>query len=53
MAEKMGYTVQLTHDEPDHRSSQTKEAFDEIILMSEPALAEAWLSPDDDVYNDL
>lgn len=30
-----------------------KKTIDEITLMSEPALAEDWLSEEDNVYNDL
>ncbi len=63
LANKMGYKAQVTSTDPGHSAKKKKGIQDktkvadcrpdEITLMSEPSLAEAWLSPEDDAYNDL
>ncbi|MFP4090894.1 MAG: hypothetical protein ACLFUB_05445 [Cyclobacteriaceae bacterium] len=50
MAEKMGYAVWVDFEKD---TSEKQPLVDEITLMSEPSLSEAWLSSEDDVYNDL
>jgi hypothetical protein len=51
LAHKMGYKVQVSIDTKSEKKKNQE--VDEVTLMSEPALAEAWSAPEDDVYNNL
>lgn len=49
IARKMGFRAEISKK----GKVPPKHATDEITLMSEPALAEDWLSEEDEAYNDL
>ncbi|MDF9795198.1 hypothetical protein OKW21_000461 [Catalinimonas alkaloidigena] len=51
LAHKMGYKVQISLGTKSEKKKNHEVG--EVTLLSEPALAEAWLDPEDDVYNNL
>lgn len=54
IAKKMGYKAKVVKGKKKQKKREIDEAAaDAVTLMSEPALAEDWLSPEDDVYNNL
>lgn len=49
IAHKMGFRAEISRK----GKPLPKQSIDEITLMSEPSLAEDWLSKEDEVYNNL
>lgn len=49
IAHKMGFRAEISTD----GKAVPKQRADEVTFMSEPSLAQDWLSAEDEVYNDL